>query len=703
MTDLFRDERGITSVSMAVALFISIALIFSGAQLYRVHSAAAEVQEVADACALAADNEVAGLMTVANVCDAVCLSLTLMAATLYGLGLVAACVPAAESVSVKLMDLAQETVKRRQEFYDRACQGLNAAQRALPFLATGNASAVAKANEAGALQADHTAVALLVPADFEALGAAADDGLEDAASTIDEDAESIRSKAKEAEEAAAQANAAKERGFREDCGADPAYCMRERADALAGLSGEENPAYASVDTWSFSVALERARAYYRARLASWTLEGRSTEAQADAVIRKRFYEHALSELADAYVDDGPEGFSAHIPHLFRNTDEMRSTSLYAETIYPVTEDVDGLMMHAWSGCPRAAGSARAGSIQELEASRSAFRTCPACRFVPSSVGSVAAASTSIQNGFENHYEQMRQACEGYEEARAKADPLAAAVKDEVSPLLDALASVLDKADLARIHLEPPGRDGVIAVVANTAQSDADTGFQSAFVASDDILGCRVAVSSATTVEDGTESAGALVTEALGALGSGSGGVGTAAAASSRLWMSLLHAYEDGQAALVGAVQDGLASFSQTSASGLGSWAAAALTDIVEAAGLEPADTACQKPVVLNTAHVASASDDALCVRYRNAKEAALAGSSPSTSLISTLFARAADVDEADVSDGSFSVVEVELPLGGNTAVDWRVPEELEIPDALGAGVTVAETMVLEALGDMAWQ
>lgn len=89
----FRDERGITTAGMAVALFVSLALIFSGAQLYRVHSAAAEAQEVADACALAADNEVAGFQVVANTCDAVCLSLTLLSVTLYGLGLVAACVP----------------------------------------------------------------------------------------------------------------------------------------------------------------------------------------------------------------------------------------------------------------------------------------------------------------------------------------------------------------------------------------------------------------------------------------------------------------------------------------------------------------------------------------------------------------------------------------------------------------------------------
>ena len=69
MMGFVRDERGVTTPAMAVALFVSIALIFSGAQLYRVQSAAADIQEVADVCALAADNEVVPFAH-AFVCDA---------------------------------------------------------------------------------------------------------------------------------------------------------------------------------------------------------------------------------------------------------------------------------------------------------------------------------------------------------------------------------------------------------------------------------------------------------------------------------------------------------------------------------------------------------------------------------------------------------------------------------------------------------
>lgn len=700
---LFRDERGITTVGMATALFVSLALIFSGAQLYRVHSAAAEVQEVADACALAADNEVAGFQVVANTCDAVCLSLTLLSVTLYGLGLVAACVPPAESVSVKLIDLAQKTVEKRSQFFDLACQGLNAAQRALPAVASYNALRVAQANDDGAMVGDHLGAAVLVPDDFPELGEAPDDGLAETGSAITGEVQAVREAAREAEEAAKRANAAKEKGFLEDCGADPAYCMRERAASLAELPESQNPDYSSVDAWSFSVALERARAYYQKRLSDWHIEGRGAEEQADSVIRKRFYQYAVDELADAYVHESEMGFSAYLPHLFRNTDEMRSTALYTEAAYPITAEGNGWVMHAWSGCPQAAAIVRYGSVADLEAERSAFVKCPACQFVPSSVGSVAAASTSIGNGFENHYELMRQACEEYQEARQVADPLTQKVREKVQPLLEALKGVLGNAGSFRIHAQPPGSDGVVAVVVDQAQNVTSEGFENAFTGGGELLGTRGAFSAATTIEDGRESAGAVVTETLAAFGN-DGGIGAAVSAASGVWMSLLRAYEDGQSALEDAVEQGLGSFSQGTASGLGKWAARTLEDITKAAGLEPADARCLKPVILNTEYVARAGGSTVCVGFLQAKEAARAGSSPSTSFAGALLQGAVHASGEGFAGDGFEVARVELPFGGNGSLEWRAASG----DGLAAAAADAaygalEDAVAGALGDRSWK
>ena len=70
--DLLRDESGFTTTGMVLSLLITLALVFTAAQVYRINSASAEVQDVADAAALAAENQVAEYMIVArfllNIC-----------------------------------------------------------------------------------------------------------------------------------------------------------------------------------------------------------------------------------------------------------------------------------------------------------------------------------------------------------------------------------------------------------------------------------------------------------------------------------------------------------------------------------------------------------------------------------------------------------------------------------------------------------
>lgn len=83
-------------------------------------------------------------------------------------------------------------------------------------------------------------------------------------------AEEVKELARRAEEAALRAQDAKQRAFDHDCGARPGWCMAERAETLAHMTGAQNPVFSSVDAWSFSVALRRAQAYYPARLAGRT-------------------------------------------------------------------------------------------------------------------------------------------------------------------------------------------------------------------------------------------------------------------------------------------------------------------------------------------------------------------------------------------------------------------------------------------------
>lgn len=685
---------------MVVSLFLAIALVFGGLQVYRIQSSSAEIQEVADACVLAAENEVAGLKVIANTCDAACLSLTLLSVSLYGLGIVATCVPPAAEFSVKLIDAGSKTADLRNKFYERACAGLNTAQRLLPFIATCNALRVAQANNAEGLSGSYFAGALLIPADFTALGSVGNDGLGDAREAIQDSVDDVRKESAEAEEAAQEALEAKKRGFMADCGSEPSRCMRERATSLAGLANRSNPSFASVDTWSFSVALNRARAYYKKRLSAWKLEGLSTEAKADSIIRKRFYEYACEQLKDAFVKDEAGSFSYSLPSFFKNTKELKHTELYDEKIYPVTITGATKVMHAWAGCGRARDYQEYGSVKELDTQRSAYSTCDLCKFVPSSVGSVAAATTNTTSGFEHHYELMRKACEDYAKAREASDPLSQGVKSKVELLFDALKEVLAHAGKYRIHIEPPGRKGALALVVGKADEQVGKGVPAQFGSSGASVGIRVAVSGATLLEDKTEPAGAFVTQSLESFANGIGlsAPGHIAATVTSLWMNLIKVYEDGQNALLSGVKDGLNLFSQNSCSGLGNWESDVLRNTIQAFGLEPAHTGCEKPLVLNTSYVAESDDSSVSVKFLQAKATALSGSSGSTSGFQAIATGIANSINEKTDGLLVQIAEIKLPFSGGVLISWAIPQEsssdpLTLGDLIHQGLVRAEEAI----------
>lgn len=118
---------------MAVALLVTLSLLFSAAQVYRIHAAGAEVQEVADAAACAALNPVAEFMVAVRVADAAVLSLTLLGDIAYGAGVVALCVPPAAELGSQLVSAGQKVIKARDAFSQKACEGLEALQRRCRF------------------------------------------------------------------------------------------------------------------------------------------------------------------------------------------------------------------------------------------------------------------------------------------------------------------------------------------------------------------------------------------------------------------------------------------------------------------------------------------------------------------------------------------------------------------------------------------
>ncbi len=670
---LWRDERGFTSAGMAVALLVSLSLLFSAAQVYRINTVAAEVQEVADAAAMAAENQVAEFMVAARVCDAVVFSLTVTGDVAYGLGVVALCVPPAAEVGAQLVSAGQKILKARDACADKAAEALNALQRALPFAAAARGAAVAAANGDNRSSA-YLALALLLPGTAEEVVVGEGEAEEALEQAVDERRDILEEAAQEAERAARAADEAKARGFARDCGDNPSYCLYERASRLGALGSDENPLYVSADSWSFAAPLERARAYYPARLLSERPASDSVEDKAKSALRKRFYAFAVRELRKGYVRETENTFEAYFPSLPRNADEMRGTDLYTEPVYPVTVEEGVSVMHAWDGCTEAGLVDSYGSVKTMEEGN--FPVCPACQFSASALGSVASASTSIDNGFEYHYAAIAEAAADYQKARAEAAPAAQAVKEEATGLLDKVAAALRDAGSFRIEVSPPGADGCLAVVVSPGVADAGP-LACAFAAGGS-LGPRVAVSGATLIEDGDDEA-SVVGDLLDGLVADEVGLAGVGSMVLNCWGSLLDSYEQGWDGLMTGVEEVLGGLPLVGSSGLGSWAADALRESLGAVGLEPASTAPLKPVLASSVGVARASGGDYAERFVALHDQVMAD--PSASGGFSLLGGALGREAYDaLAGGEVTIAEIELPFAG-----FSVPVTIALPPAVAAG------------------
>ena len=380
--------------------------------------------------------------------------------------------------------------------------------------------------------------------------------------------------------------------------------------------------------------------------------------KARSALRRMFYRYAVTVVRQA-CDGAGEGDEVVFPRLPRNTEQVRETTLYTDPSYPVTTDGELPVMHAWEGCPESGLVDYYGSLRTLE--EGTFAECPACRFTASSLGAVAAASTAIENGFEYHYDAVARASEDYERARREAEPLAEAVREKAQSIFDQVLETVRGAASMRIEARPPGASGCLALVVSPGE-EGSAPWGGSFVAGNG-LGPRAAVAAATLIEDGDEGA-----SVVGDLLDGLGGDGSAAIGAGRIvldcWSSLLGAYGTGQAALIEGVERALDGLPLVGSSGLGSWAAGALGDGLAAVGLQPADIAPLKPVLVDSGAVASADSGPLSVRYLAVREEML-GSAPSSGNVFGSLADRIEREAFDRLDGlEIEIACIELPVVG---------------------------------------
>lgn len=622
----FHDEHGMTTVGMALALLLTLSLIFLSAHAYRTNSVATEMQSVADAAALAAENEVAEFMVVVKACDALILTMSLTAVTATGLGVVAACIPGCQGASQAFLQAARSITNARKAFSTRAVEVLNQLQRALPFMAAANAAGVAQANNDAA--STYIAVALLSPLAANAINAPEGSACEDAQSSAESQAQDIQYNAEAADNALQEANECKYEAFYHDCGAatlstPPGYCCYERAATVAGMQGSANPSYSSVDAWSFSVALKRAQAYYLARWDQEVSLDDSLEEAVRSAMRKNMFAYAKEHIKTGYVHETDESFEAYFPLMPRNTDEMRETCLYDDPVYPVTTNEEGeSSMHAWSGCPAIDSIVGWDSIRRME--QEGFLVCGVCEFRASSLGKVLAASSSIENGFEYHYRIIAENASRYEAAYNNAKPALDSVKSAGGNLLDMVKAAFEEVAGERLVAHPPGSNGVVCLVVNVGSMAVDSGFTSSFVSSSGTLSTRAAISAATLVEDTSTRSESILTAFFDNVASSVGLPGGLPDVLFSAWSMLLRNYESLHEAVIGAIRDGLNGLPFLEKTGLGTWASNKLTSLIESVGLQPAPLNALRPVIVNSGHVASKGTNAVEARLVQLKQRAIA-------------------------------------------------------------------------------
>jgi hypothetical protein len=618
--DLFwSKEGGFSTVGIVLALLISICLLFTGARVYEINSSVSNVQEVADASALAAENVVAEFYIVASLCDATILSLSLTLLVTLGLGVACLCTPYTSAIGEAFLKASEKIKDSRDRFSETAQSSLDKYQSILPFLAVAKAQSVFQANSSLPRKGNFNGVALLVPWEGKDKGSLSYEQSDKAQDEIEKKSDELKEEGSKAEEKAKEAKECKERAYLHDSGSQSNYCMYERASTLAGLSGADNPYFSSVETWSFSAALERAKSYYNKRASQEKPNGNSVAEQSNSALRKNFFQYASQEIQKGYVHEFEDSFDAYFPLLPKNTDEMRETTLYTESIYPIGQSSDKQTMHAWSGCPglKEQTYVGQGSIQQMDGG--SFEVCEKCEFKPSSMGSVASASSNIDNGFEYHYRIVAEQAKQYQKAREAFAPSAKKVKSITDDLFGFLKDAFDQACKQRIEVYPPGRFGVVCFAVNTGTSSSFSRLASLFIDDSRELEASVALSSAVLVKEPSDEKKNVINSFFDGVTQENAPALGPLRTIFDLWSSLLSSYTQGQNALLDGLRGALNSIPFASESKLGDWASGKLEAMIEKIGLEPADLSAPKPVLINSEHVLSADDSTFSAKLLSLK------------------------------------------------------------------------------------
>lgn len=594
-----RREGGFTTPAAAVALLVILALVFACARGISIGARSGQIQYVADAGALAADNVVAELVTAGQVVDAAALSLSLLGLTVYAASAVAAFIPGGQGAAAEIASMGSKVLQARDKFVETAIKGLSAAQKALPAVCAIRAAQVVQAN-ADASGIPYAGIAITSPMQGIDISIPDNAKVKEAAGEIEAQEPEIQEASARQKEAQDREDAAKERAWRADCGGE-GMSMYERAGKLSSISAASNPYFSSPDRWSFSIALSRAQTYYQARYSAepGAYASGSPESVAESVARKQFYAYAHDEASRGYIETSASG--TEIPHLVqlaRNTAQIRETPLYTNAIYPVSSNGDARYLHAYSGCPQCTAGTASGSAAVCDIDSGAVQRCPVCKFSATTLGRVPSASTSIDNGFEYYYLAVVEASRDYAQAVKDGEQAKQALNEAKSSIGNLLSEALESLAGSRYDPQPPGRYGCICIVVAPSSQIADV----PFVDDDAQIPARVAISGATLAPDEASDQGNVISGVAEGLVPQESLISGPAKMAFGAWSNMLSAYSDATEGVKDGFRKVLGAIPLVGTT-LSDSAVSAFEGALSSANLEPPDLNTYKPVLVNTAHM----------------------------------------------------------------------------------------------------
>ncbi len=585
------DDGGYTSVAVAVALLVSITLVFSVAATEWVLARSGDVQAVADAAALAGANTVSSYCTVAQVTDACVLSMGLAGISVLGAALVASAVPGGQKVAAEALDTAKSVLESRSKFARSAAKGLRALERVLPAIIVANAGSCASANGEGGLE--YGGAALPVP--FESKSDFSSLDVEIRPDEVEDAARDLQDATRAAEAAKKRAEQARERAWRADCVDDPS-CLSSRASALAGLSGGDNPVVDRPQSWSFAMPIRRSRAYYAQRMATESPRGDDIESITDSCARAAFYAYASDEVAGAYCYEGDEtDVDLWLPHLARNAAEVRETWLYTDNSWPCTDEDGAVVLHATLSCPGALGPyCGYASVADIEGG--VVGECPTCRMSVGDLGRVASISTSATNGYEHYWQIIVEESQRYQRARDEQAEAERRMEEAAEEGRGAFRRVLDQLKVPRPRICPPGAYGCVGIVGRASGTVAPSRMLESFLAGSQ-LPAGVAVSAATLAPDEATDGRDVLTGFFDALVGDEFAMGGLIEGVGSLWGRLLVSYGSSFERVGDAAGGFLDKVDGVFGGTVGAWLRRRVTEIIRDVGLEPADMRARKPVI----------------------------------------------------------------------------------------------------------